>query len=728
MWLAGLCVAGGAGLLGWWWRTRPTPDVMATVETSVRASWVPGDALPVLSGEALLKRSSYARLVQSILHKTGLSTENNERDIAPILHAYAQFVQMLPASESHHHAQPGGLLQHTLEVVDYALSYRRAYMLPVGAGAERVNELKHVWTSGVLLAALFHDLGKPMSDVRVVLYGPKIARDGQLWHPIAGDMLLHKATHYTVVFNETRRYDDHKALPLILMQRLVPRHVMAWMSSQDADMLSQLLKNLSDGGSGILGELVKKADMESTRLNLLDGPRTRFVSAKEVPLISILDEALCRLIQSGRLRFNVPGGHGFVWGAAAGGEGDLLLVCPRIVDEVRKYLQEGLVAGSRGIPTDNLIVYGTWMDYSRIRSLPAASRSDGSAQPARAVWRVEVEGIPTPLTVIRFPRNSPSLQQLADVWPSEFQGEISAIAASIVSQELQQDSGGQIEDVLPQDNADTQVKKSNRAGQRAGAVEVGTAALPARVSSELPDFLLELDAGPVAPLSMAAAHAKEAQAVADIQSRDGLTLEDEGQGASLASKLMLVSGPAPSTARSAASSTKTNTPQMRIKEQKKTELIEQFEDWLRLGLKSGHLKYNGAKAMVHFYKPQTDADANADQDADPVALFVSPALYQSYVKELQPEKWAETKSLAEIPRPAWLPIQSALLKAHAHRKEQQGKINRSVFRFATKGGGVFNANVMTQPRDIFDIMPEANPYIAGEMAEVGVSLALRADS
>ena len=49
------------------------------------------------------------------------------------LERYAELVQQFPASESHHHAYPGGMLDHGLEIVAYALKLRQSHLLPIGA-------------------------------------------------------------------------------------------------------------------------------------------------------------------------------------------------------------------------------------------------------------------------------------------------------------------------------------------------------------------------------------------------------------------------------------------------------------------------------------------------------------------------------------------------------------------------------------------------------------------
>ncbi|HBS5676393.1 TraI domain-containing protein [Klebsiella sp. 141240] len=43
---------------------------------------------------------------------------------------YAALTQQFPASEHHHHAYPGGLLDHSLEVAVYAVRLRQSRLLP----------------------------------------------------------------------------------------------------------------------------------------------------------------------------------------------------------------------------------------------------------------------------------------------------------------------------------------------------------------------------------------------------------------------------------------------------------------------------------------------------------------------------------------------------------------------------------------------------------------------
>ncbi len=747
--IASAAGVGAALLAGCYWMSRTAgeddnplaaDDPAGRSPRRVRPAGIPEDAMPALSGAQLLARPQYASLVHSILNKTGLSQENNAQDALPVLHAYALFVQLLPASEAHHHAHPGGLLQHTLEVIDYALSYRRAYMLPIGAAPEKVNELRHVWSFGTLLAAAFHDVGKPMSDLSIRMYGANIPREGKLWQPMAGHMMEQGASHYQVQFNEQRAYADHQSLSLVLMQRMVPTAAMSWISGADSALLRELMDMLAGKPSdnSILLTIVKKADMESTRLNLQSGPRTRFKTSRETPLVEVLDEALCRLLNSGNLKLNQPGGHGFVWGGDQG-QGDLILVCPRIVDEMRTYLKEALSDGSRGIPTDNLILYGTWMDYSRVRPLLMEPKAGSMNSTARAVWRVRIEGIATPLTVLRFPKESLTLRDMGDLPPAHT-GKIEAL------------DFGQAEPVEAPAaapaafGATAQTAQPVHAAQALATRDVGPAvATPAAPAAHAAEP--ELD-GLDALMAMSNVVHQTPPSVASVpapaQSINlyALRAEQEGREANLreaniASQGLVLDAPvttvtshldladtpgakAPSTAATSARAwqpPKKSVPSMQIRSQTSASslaLLQKFEEWLRAGLQSAHLHYNGAKAMVHFYEMP---GAHAQDVAKTVCLLVTPAIYQRFVKESDPEKYQAITSLADIPRSAWLPVQTALLANHEHKQEREGTIRRSVFRFATKAGGMFGANVLTNPKLLLGQVPEINPHIVGKINE-----------
>lgn len=76
------------------------------------------------------------KLLEHIWQRTSLSRAQFAKLYRAPIERYAALVQQFPASESHHHAYPGGMLDHGLEIVAYALKLRQSRLLPVGAPPE----------------------------------------------------------------------------------------------------------------------------------------------------------------------------------------------------------------------------------------------------------------------------------------------------------------------------------------------------------------------------------------------------------------------------------------------------------------------------------------------------------------------------------------------------------------------------------------------------------------
>ena len=60
------------------------------------------------------------------------------------LESFAEVVQMLPASERHHHSHALGQLEHTIEAVEQAMLRRRSMLLPMGAEPEREADIRSI--------------------------------------------------------------------------------------------------------------------------------------------------------------------------------------------------------------------------------------------------------------------------------------------------------------------------------------------------------------------------------------------------------------------------------------------------------------------------------------------------------------------------------------------------------------------------------------------------------
>ncbi len=82
------------------------------------------------SAASLLATPRRQKLLEHIWQRTSLSRRQFATLYRAPLERYAELVQAFPASEAHHHAYPGGMLDHGLEIVAYSLKLRQSICCP----------------------------------------------------------------------------------------------------------------------------------------------------------------------------------------------------------------------------------------------------------------------------------------------------------------------------------------------------------------------------------------------------------------------------------------------------------------------------------------------------------------------------------------------------------------------------------------------------------------------
>ncbi len=110
--------------------------------TSTTATAIPplgGGRIRVQSAEQLLAPPERQTRVRALEELTRLTPAHFEVLYRQALRTYAAYVQQLPASEAHHHAGLGGLLDHGLEAAVLALKLRRGHLLPPSAPTETID-------------------------------------------------------------------------------------------------------------------------------------------------------------------------------------------------------------------------------------------------------------------------------------------------------------------------------------------------------------------------------------------------------------------------------------------------------------------------------------------------------------------------------------------------------------------------------------------------------------
>lgn len=335
-------------------------------------------------GTALLSTPRRQKLLENIWQRTSLSREQFASLYRGPLDRYADLVQQLPASENHHHAYPGGLLDHGLEIVAYALKIRQNYLLPIGAPPESQAAQAEPWSAAIAYGALLHDLGKIAVDIEVVL------EDGTTWHPWHGSI----AQPYRFRYVKGREYKLHGAASALVYAQVLPQHVLDWLSSYK-ELWSSLIYVLAGQyeHAGVLGEIIVQADQASVAQELGANPQ-RAMEAPRNTIQRQLAEALRTLVLE-KFKLNQLDGPSDGWLT----QDALWLVSKPIADQLRAML---LAQGVEGVPTSNAPFFNLLQDQAIIQV---------NAQ-GKAIWRATVDNGMGWSQAFTFLRISPAL-----VWP-----------------------------------------------------------------------------------------------------------------------------------------------------------------------------------------------------------------------------------------------------------------------------------------------------------------------
>lgn len=322
---------------------------------------LPESYTPVESAHALLQPTHRQQLLARIWELTALSHPQFQQLYLNPIQRYAQWVQQLPASETHHHAYHGGMLDHGLELVAYSLKLRQSYLLPTGAAPEDQAAQADAWSAGIAYGALLHDIGKIAVDLQVE------RQDGSLWHPWHG--LLDQP--YRFRYSKGRDYKLHGAAAGLLYPQILDRHILDWISTFPA-LWGHLLHLLAGQyeHAGVLGELVIQADRASTARNLGGNPGKALLAPTH-SLQHHLLRGLRHLLQH-ELKLNQPGAAAWLTQDA------LWLVSKTVTDKLRAYL---LSQAIDGIPSSNTALFDELQSHGLVESTPEG----------KAIWSATVE-------------------------------------------------------------------------------------------------------------------------------------------------------------------------------------------------------------------------------------------------------------------------------------------------------------------------------------------------
>src|SRR6266699_3744196 len=302
-----------------------------------------------------------------------LSLDMQVRALAErLLERFAVTVGDLPASAAHHHAEPGGLYRHSLEVALKALEEFEGNMKmeqrPDGSvDSFRSSRNRPRWQYATFIAALCHDLGK--------LFELEVRGKAETWCPLDEPYAQFGRRSRTPIasWRPEREHGAHAKLSSFLMHHILSRADIGYLG---LPRFVHLATCLSDGHRGasasLLSQTVSRADQAS-----VEQAQPAIAAQPDNP-VSLLLQALRELIANGALGVNIPGGQVYVVGDK------LAVVVPVAVSQAR----DRLMARQIKLPPNTNL-------YNMLRS----ARLVEADQTGRSVRKIALQGSKGPISL-----------------------------------------------------------------------------------------------------------------------------------------------------------------------------------------------------------------------------------------------------------------------------------------------------------------------------------------
>lgn len=337
--------------------------------TSDTANYGPRPGIPALTLNDLMLR--YAEQVEAVCLRVALPHRLEDGLLRPMIARYASYVHLLPASESTHHCEPGGLLYHGFETAAFAVQFSGGvyFQVPDQSQTER-KQSEPRWRVALVGAALAHDLGKPVTDMIVT------AEDAGTWNPLETSLTdwisKYNIDRYHYSWRE-QRADKHKSAGLLLCDPLLGTQCKAWLNEYGGHCIAAILSYLGGDAHGQFAALVSKADEESAKLGIARSHTDAVTGTGHLPLRDRLGAAIRHCVESGQWTVNKAQAQVYVNQERA------WLVWPACAKAIGNFLHE---VGTPGVDL-------------RAGNIAALLVATGIAEPAR-----DTDGGPDPIWTI----------------------------------------------------------------------------------------------------------------------------------------------------------------------------------------------------------------------------------------------------------------------------------------------------------------------------------------
>ncbi|WP_159432961.1 MobH family relaxase [Thiohalospira halophila] len=294
---------------------------------------------------------SQHRLIIRVKEEVGLPPAKGEAYVDPVIRTYANYVHLLPASATHHHRGPGGLFRHGLETAMWGTQALQGRLIVMGrdlSPEQRYHE-EPKWRYACLIACLCHDIGKIVTDMRVVTEDREMT-----WSPykapLAEWLKQSRVKRYWVNWEEDR-HKVHEAVGVGFIERLVPESAYDWLHGEKGQFIALLHRYLSGSEprerDRNFYECIQWGDRTSVKRDLEGQMLVAGDERQEVPVAQYVMDAMRRLLVDRRWTINEPGAR--VW-VGEGGEDEAYLLWPEAINEAVALLRQDEIPGIPGDP------------------------------------------------------------------------------------------------------------------------------------------------------------------------------------------------------------------------------------------------------------------------------------------------------------------------------------------------------------------------------------------
>jgi hypothetical protein len=217
-------------------------------------------------------------------HRTEDGLVLNDELYVEVIRRYIEYVHLLPASESHHHSVPGGLLIHSFEVSEIAFKIADN-MKPEATGMLDIDKrLEPAYKYAAWLGGLLHDAGKVVSDMTIHAVSTydkatesdkKVSENIPTWQPERESLISwarrFSVATYSVTFKKDRIHNQHNFDTSVLFSPIIGHGAaLDKLLTKPINIRNELTKVLSgfESKCEYLKKAIRVGDNKSTGENL----------------------------------------------------------------------------------------------------------------------------------------------------------------------------------------------------------------------------------------------------------------------------------------------------------------------------------------------------------------------------------------------------------------------------------------------------------------------------